>query len=283
MAAPGAAAGSALVYDSDVRLPPLVNELVQLRRYRGLLRLLVVRDLTLRYKRSLLGVWWTILNPLLTTGVMWVVFSAIFRFQTPGNVPFIAYLLSGVLMVTLFQQGINVVGQSVVGSAAVLTKVYVPPEVFAVSAGVAAACNFMLALLPLLVIQLATGAGIPWTIVLVPIPVVAMLALVTGLGLLVATAAIRFADALDLVAIGVVTIGYLTPTFYPISIVPGRYRAAIEVNPIYSYLTVFRELCYGGPAAAWWMWVMMLATAAGALALGAWTFSRRWPHLAAML
>ncbi|GAC1610526.1 MAG: ABC transporter permease [Mycobacteriales bacterium] len=283
MAAPGAAAGSALVYDSDVRLPPLVNELVQLRRYRGLLRLLVVRDLTLRYKRSLLGVWWTILNPLLTTGVMWVVFSAIFRFRTPGAVPFIVYLLSGVLMVTLFQQGINVVGQSVVGSAAVLTKVYVPPEVFAVSAGVAAACNFMLAMLPLLVIQLATGAGIPWTILLVPIPVVAMLALVTGLGLLVATAAIRFADALDLVAIGVVMIGYLTPTFYPITIVPDRYRAAIESNPIYSYLTVFRQLCYGGPAAAWWMWVMMLATAAVALALGAWTFSRRWPHLAALL
>ncbi len=272
----------ALVYDSDHRLPPLVDEGVQLLRYRDLLRLLVVRDLTLRYKRSLLGVWWTLLNPLLTTAVMWIVFSNIFRFPT-GDVPFIVYLLSGVLLLNFFSQGINGVGVSLVSSANILTKVYVPPVVFAVSAALAAAVNFLVSLLPLLAVQIVTGTGIPWTALLVPLPALALLALVTGLGLLVAAAAIRFADTLDLVAILVVLLGYLTPTFYPVEIVPDRFRLAIDANPLYSYLLVFRSLAYEGDLGPWWAWSVMAGTAVTALVVGTWLFSRRWRSLAVML
>jgi ABC-type polysaccharide/polyol phosphate export permease len=270
------------IYDSDLRLPPLLDEVQQLRRFRDLLRLLIVRDLTLRYKRSLLGVWWTLLNPLLTTAVMWVVFSNIFRFPT-GDVPFIVYLLSGVLLVTFFSQGLNNVSVSVVGSASILTKVYVPPVVFAVSAATAAAVNFAVSLVPLLVIQLLTGTGVPWTALLVPIPALSLLAAVTGLGLMVAATAIRFADTLDLVAIFVILIGYLTPTFYPISIVPDRFRLFIEVNPLYSYLLVFRGLVYEGAFAPWWCWAVMLGTALVFLTVGTYVFSRRWRSLAVML
>jgi ABC-2 type transport system permease protein len=276
------AAPSRDVYDSDLRLPPLLDELEQLRRYRDLLRLLIVRDLTLRYKRSLLGVWWTLLNPLLTTAVMWIVFSNIFRFPT-GDVPFIVYLLSGVLLVTFFSQGLNNVSVSVVGSAGILTKVYVPPVIFAVSAATAAAVNFTVSLVPLLAIQLATGTGVPWTALLVPVPALALLALVTGLGLMVAATAIRFADTLDLVAIFVVLVGYLTPTFYPLSIVPEGLRLFIEANPLYSYLRVFRGLVYEGAFAPWWSWAVMLGTAALFLTAGTYVFSRRWRSLAVML
>ncbi len=271
-----------LVYDSDHRLPPLLDEVSQLVRYRDLLRLLVVRDLTLRYKRSLLGVWWTLLNPLLTTTVMWIVFSNIFRFPT-GDVPFIVYLLSGVLLLNFFAQGINGVGVSLVSSASILTKVYVPPVVFAVSAALAAAVNFLVSLLPLLVVQLATGTGIPWTALLVPLPGLALLALVTGLGLLVAAAAIRFADTLDLVSILVVLVGYLTPTFYPVDIVPDRFRFVIDINPLYSYLLVFRSLVYEGGPGPWWAWTVMAVTSIASLVVGTWLFSRRWRSLAVML
>jgi ABC-2 type transport system permease protein len=270
------------VYDSNLRLPPLLDEVDQLRRFSGLLRLLIVRDLTLRYKRSMLGVWWTLLNPLLTTAVMWVVFSNIFRFPT-GDVPFIVYLLSGVLLVIFFSQGLNNVGVSVVGSASILTKVYVPPVVFAVSAAVAAGVNFTVSLLPLMVVQLVTGTGIPLTALLVPLPALALLGLVTGLGLLVAATAIRFADTLDLVAILVVLLGYLTPTFYPVSIVPDHFRIFIELNPLYSYLLVFRGLVYEGAFAPWWAWTVMATTSLLTLGLGAYVFSRRWRSLAVML
>lgn len=271
-----------VTYDSDNRQPPLLAELSNLHTYRGLLRLLVVRDITLRYKRSVLGVWWTLLNPLLTTAVLWLVFSQVFRFETPG-VPFIVYLLSGVLVVNYFSQGLASVSGSLVASAGVLTKVYVPPEVFAMSAAAAAAVNFLLSLIPLLVIQVLTGTGVAWTAFLLLVPALCVLALITGLGLLVATAAIRFADALDLVGIFVILLGYLTPTFYPLSIVPENFRIFIYSNPLFSYVEVFRQLVYGGTFAPLWNWAVMFGTASGALALGAYVFSRRWAALAASL
>ena len=271
------------VYDSDTRYPPVVAEARNLYNYRGLLKLLVIRDVTVRYKRSVLGLWWTLLNPLLTTAIMYLVFSQIFRFVIPGGVPFAVYLLSGVLLMNFFALSLNAVGVSLVSSASIITKVYVPAEVFAVSAAIAAGVNFVLSLLPLLIVLVITGVGIPWSILLIPVPAVAMLFLVTGLGLLVATAAIRFHDTLDLVAVVVVLLGYLTPTFYPLSIVPPQYQWVIMSNPLYAYLTIFRQLAYGAPAAPWWCWLVMTITSLGALSLGAWTFSRRWRSLAVLL
>ena len=84
-----------LVYDSASRHSPFGQALVDLYGYRGLVRLVVQRDLTVRYKRSLLGVSWTVLNPVLTSLVMWAVFNAIFHPKIPGHVPYIVYLLSG--------------------------------------------------------------------------------------------------------------------------------------------------------------------------------------------
>lgn len=269
-------------YDSDRRQAPIVQEIHDLYEFRGLLRLLIVRDLTLRYKRSVLGVWWTLLNPILTTTVMWIVFSNIFRFPT-GEVPFIVYLLSGILLITFFSQGLNNVAVSVVGSASILTKVYVPPVVFAVSAACAAAVNFLVSLVLLLGIQLATGTGVPLTALLIPLPALALLALVMGLGLVVSATAIRFADTLDLVAIGVVMISYLTPTFYPVSIVPAHFRTLIEANPLYSYLTVFRALSYESGFGPWWCWVVIVVSSAVTLIVGVYAFSRRWRSLAVML
>jgi ABC-type polysaccharide/polyol phosphate export permease len=132
---------STLVYDSDARQPPIIAEARHLHEFRGLLKLLVVRDITVRYKRSVLGLWWTLLNPLLTSAIMYLVFSQIFRFAVPGDVPFVVYLLSGVLLINFFALALNAVGVSLVSSAGIITKVYVPGEVFAVSAALAAGVN----------------------------------------------------------------------------------------------------------------------------------------------
>jgi ABC-type polysaccharide/polyol phosphate export permease len=157
-----------------------ISEIQNLWDYRGLVRLLVVRDLTVRYKRSTLGVWWTVLNPLLAMVILWIVFGQIFRFSVPG-IPYIVYLLSGIIFFTFFSQGVYAAGSAIVNNSSILTKVAVPPEVFSVSAAAAAAANFIISLVPLLMIQLATGTGIPWTVVLVPIPILALLLLIAGI------------------------------------------------------------------------------------------------------
>ena len=270
------------LYDSDQPRRPIATELTNLWAYRGLLKLLVTRDLTVRYKRSTLGVWWTLLNPLLTMTVLWIVFSQFFRFDMPG-VPYIAYLLSGILLITFFAQGVIATGSSIVNSASVLSKVYVPAEVFAVAAAVAALVNFLISMIPLLAIQLITGVGVPWTALLVPIPAFFMLLLVAGLGLLVASAAVFFYDVLDLTAVLTQLLGYLTPTFYPISIVPERFLPLIYANPLYSYLTIFRGFIYEGVFAPTWTFVVMILSSIIVLLIGVWVFTRSWKNLVVVL
>lgn len=271
------------VYDSEILPTPLMGTLRSLHEYSGLIRLLIVRDLTVRYKRSVLGVWWTILNPLLTAGVMWLVFSAVFRFAIPGGIPFIVYLLSGLLVVGFFGQGLIVTGNSMVNSTSILTKVYVPPQVFAVASSAAQSVNFLLSLLPLLLIQVIVGVGIPWTALLLPAPVVLLLALITGLGLMLATVAIRFQDVMDLIAVGVTLLTYATPTFYPISIVPEQYQFFVKLNPIYWYVDVFRHLLYGGDLGPGRAWAIIFVTSSVAFVGGVTLFARRWRSLAVML
>ena len=274
---------STFVYDSDQARRPLVSELRNLWTYRGLLRLLVTRDLTVRYKRSTLGVWWTLLNPLLFMLVLWMVFGQFFRFEIPGETPYIVYLLSGIVFITFFAQGLIATGSSIVNSSSILTKVFVPPEVFALSSSLAALVNFAISLLPLIAVQLITGVGVPWTVLLVPIPAFCMLMLVAGLGLIVASAAVFFYDVLDLAAVGVQILTCLTPTFYPISIIPERFLLIVQTNPLYSFLLVFRGFVYEGVFAPGWAFAVMIGTALGFLILGAWVFARSWKSLVILI
>ncbi len=273
---------STAVYDSAQLRKPLLTEFRNLWEFRGLIRLLVGRDITVRYKRSALGVWWTLLNPLLTMSILWIVFSQFFRFQIP-DVPFAVYLLSGMLVITLFAQGVNATGAAMVNNAGVLSKVYVPPEVFAFSSGLAAATNFIIALIPLLLIQLGTGVGIPWTVVLVPIPLLFLLAFTVGVGLLIAAAAVYFYDVLDLTNVFIQLVSYLVPTFYPISIVPAKFLWIIQSNPLYSFVKVFRGFVYEGGFAPWWNFVVMGLSGVLILTLGVWVFSRSWKNLVVLL
>ncbi|HEX9890145.1 MAG TPA: ABC transporter permease [Nitriliruptorales bacterium] len=273
---------STVDYDSDAPRRPLVTELRNVIAFRGLIRLMVMRDLTVRYKRSVLGVWWTILQPLLTSAVMWLVFSQIFG-EGVSEVPFAVYLVSGVLFMTAFAQGVQSTGSAIVDSRGVLAKVRVPAEVFSFSAAVAALANFAITLIPLLAIQLIAGVGIPWTIVLVPIPALALLCAMAGIGMLVAAAAVYFYDVLNLTGVITQLIMYLTATFYPLEIVPDRFVIFVELNPMYSYLTTFRAFVYGGTFPELWQFAYMVGSALFILMLGVWAFSRAWRNLVVLL
>jgi len=267
------------VYDSDAPRTPILTELRNLYRYRGLIRLLVAKDLTVRYRRSILGAGWTLLQPLLTTAVMWVIFSNVFHRDGREGVPFIVYLLSGVIVAHTFTQGVVAAGSAIVSSRPILTKMHVPPEVFSYTAALSAGAHFLISLALLLVAQLATGVGVPWTFLLVPIPLVCLLALVTGLGLIVAASAVRFYDVIPLTAVLAGLAAYLIPTFYPIDMIGPKFQVIIKANPLYSYLKVLRGFVYEGRFAEGWTFIVMGGSAALALALGVWIFSRSWKSM----
>ncbi len=273
------------IYDTDAPRRPLIDEVKTFWTRRSLISLLVVRDLTLRYKRSVLGVWWTILNPVLTTAVMWFVFSQIFtRVADDPTVPFVVYLLSGVLLIsTFFAQGVIAAGSSLVNSREILSKIRVEGEIFAFTAALAAGVNFVIGLVVLAVVQVATGIGIPWTMVLVPLPAIAMLALVTGIGMMIAAAAVHFFDVLDFVRVLIQLAIWMVPTFYPIEMLPDSFQTLVKINPLYSYLVVFRDLMYGGTISPWWNFAVMIGTAIAAFVIGVWIFARSWRNLAVLL
>jgi ABC-type polysaccharide/polyol phosphate export permease len=160
----------------------------------------------------------------------------------------------------------------------------VPPVIFAFSAALSGAVNFLLALVPLLAIQLALGVGVPWTILFVPLLLTFLLAMIAGIGLFLSTFAIRFDDVLNFVNNAVlVLVAYATPVFYPVTIVPAEYRKLFYLNPMYSYVTVFRYLDYGGTMPSWHTFTIVLATGIVGLAVGLWVFVRRWPSVAVLL
>lgn len=272
------------VYDSAQARRPLITEFQNFWKHRGLIRLLVTRDLTVRYKRSVLGVSWTLLNPLLTTAIMWVVFGQLFagRFGATDEV-YVVYLLAGVLFMGFFSQGVLSTGSAIRGASSILSKVYVPAEIFALASSLAAGVNFIIGLLPLVVVQFISGTNLPWTAILVPLPALAMLAFVTGLGMLVASAAVYFNDVLDLTRVGVQLLTYLTPVFWPVSIVPERFLSFVHANPVFSYLDVFRDLMYRGVMPEMWQVAMVGTSAIVFLGLGVWAFSKVWATLVSQL
>ncbi len=270
------------VYDSAAPGTALGRELGEFWRRRGLVRLLVTRDLVLRYKRSLLGVWWTLLNPLLKMLVLWAVLSGVFKAADIG-VPYIVYLGSGILVVTFFEQAVQASGGSLVNSSGVISKVHVPAPSFAISAVLAAGVTMLISVIPLLIIQVATGVGIPWTIVLVPLPAIALMAMAAGVGLVVASAAVRLYDVLDFTTVLLQLLAFVTPTFYPLSSVSEPYRTIIEANPLTQVLIVMRGFFYEGTFAAWWSFAYIFATGALALAIGLTIFARTWRTSVVML
>ena len=269
-------------YDSALVARPFAGPLGEIWGRRRLLRVLVARDLILRYKRSLLGVWWTLLNPLLRMVVMWAVLSSVFRPEAIG-VPYVVYLLSGLVVVIFFEQSVLSAGCSLVNSTTILSKVYVPPQLFALSAVLAAGATLLVSLAVLAVIQLAVGVSLPVTALLLPVPVLSLLMLGTGVGLLVAAAAVRVHDVVDFMTVVLQLTAFVTPTFYPLASVSEPWRSVIEVNPLTQVVLLLRAVMYEGTLPGWPTWVAAIGAGAGALLLGAFVLARSWRGSAAML
>jgi ABC-type polysaccharide/polyol phosphate export permease len=115
------------------------------------------------------------------------------------------------------------------------------------------------------------------------LPLIMFLAMISGIGFFLATYAIKYDDILNLVSVIMVLVGYITPVFYPITIVPARFRKLYYVNPVFPYIEVFRYLAYGGPSPSWVAFAYILVSGTVGFAIGLRVFVRRWPSLAVLL
>ncbi len=230
-------------YDSAAVRSPAVQELRELWRYRDLLQLLVSNSIKTRYKRSALGVVWTLLNPLLTTIVLTVALSQLFKFQLQ-NYP--VYLLSGLVAWNFFAQTVTQVMHTLIWGSSLMKRIYVPRTIFAVSVVGNGLVNLLLALVPLLLIMLFVGQPLHWTLVLLPFSILALAMFTTGLALLLSTVAVYFVDLVEMVGIVFTAWFYLTPVIYPLDVVPPKFAWLIRLNPMSYFIEAFRSLIYDG-------------------------------------
>jgi ABC-type polysaccharide/polyol phosphate export permease len=251
--------------------------------YRELIKVLVSRDLTVRYRRSVLGIFWTMLNPLLTTLVLWFVFVGLFGGRLPDNQQYAPFVLSGVLVLTFFNQGFNQAADSLTSSYGIISKVYVPPQVFAFAGSISNAVNFMLGCIALILVSIVSGSGVNLIAPMSLVFLISMVFYVTGLGLIVATIYIRFDDTRNIVIVLLQLMTYLTPIFYPKNILSEPIKFIVNLNPLTSYLEVFRYVFCNTGIASLFDWIYMTLSGILFFYVGLKIFTRKWPTLVAMM
>ena len=213
------------------------------RRYSFLMKQLILRDFKSRYKRSVLGVLWSFLNPLLTMLVQYVVFSTLFR----GDIPnYSLYLLTGIVCFNFFSEATSNASQSIVDNTPLITKVYVPKIIYPTASVVSSAINLLLSIIPLVIVMLITGAYPKPAMLLLPYGLLCLIFLSTGIGLVLATGMVFFKDVQFLWNILVMLWMYMTPIFYPASIIPAPLLPIYRCNPMYQVVTFCRTILIDG-------------------------------------
>ena len=252
-------------------------------KYAQLIRLLVNRELTLRYKRSVIGIGWTLLNPVLTSAVLWYVFSFVFAARLPSGQQFAPYLMAGILLNTFFNQGLMQSAESIASNGGVLTKIYVPPQIFAISSALAGLANFFIGMFPLAIVCYISGQSLAWSLPLVLLVGIALALLTAGLGLALSIMFIRFDDTRNIVNVLLMILMYLTPIFYPVSVMNETMQRIIHWNPLTSYLEIFRWAFSNNANPTLFNWLYMSFWSIFALLLGTYVFRKYWPRTVAML
>jgi len=219
------------------------EEFLQLLHYKDLLINLVLRDLTVRYKRSVLGFAWTMVHPLINTVVFTVVFSTIFRF---GIKDFVIYFLSGYQLWLLFSQTTTLSSRCIITNSQLLKKVYLPKTIFVFSILLSELVNFALSMLPLLVLVMIIGNGLSLALLFLPIPLIIMSIFTLGISFILAAATVFFNDIMDIYQLLLMPWMYLTPIVYPLDIVPAKFLPILKLNPMYYIIDCFRTPIYLG-------------------------------------
>lgn len=221
--------------------------MTDLLRYRDLVLALVARDLKVRYRRSMIGFVWTMLQPLLTMLVLRTVFSSLFQAKST-EVPYnyAVFVLAGLLFWNFFSQSIVSSMNSLRGNAGLLQKLPVPTIVFPLATVLSGLVNLVLALVPLFLILLITGHPLRPSLFFLPVSILVVALFTLGAGLLLAPLSVFFSDVVELVGMVLTLLMYLTPVIYPKDIVPADWRWVVRFNPIRSILEVFRDPIYQG-------------------------------------
>jgi ABC-type polysaccharide/polyol phosphate export permease len=212
-------------------------------RYHELIWALAMKELKIRYKRSVLGFLWALLNPMLQCLVLTIVFSTVLRMNIWH---YAIFLLSMILPWTFFAQSVSYSAESIVGNGDLIKKVSVAKSVFPLAAVVSNLINFVLSLIPLALVVIALRHPFHATWTLLPVPLLALTIFTVGATLFFAAANVFYRDIAHILQVVLQVWFYLTPILYSIDFFPAQWRWVFRLNPLIFVMNDFRMSVYWG-------------------------------------
>lgn len=221
----------------------MFRTLRELWRYRELAFILVEKEMKLRYRRSILGFAWTMLNPLLTMVILTLVFSHAMRIPVDK---FPVFLLSALLPWNFFSQSLTGGSMSIVHNESLLKNVYTPRAIYPIALVASHLVNLLLAFIPLILVMLWQGVPLTWSLVALPLCLVILGVFTTGVVLAFSAWTVFFRDLRQILEVALQAIFYLIPIIYPLTVIPQKYLWAFEWNPLVHMIFPFRSIFLEG-------------------------------------
>ena len=213
------------------------------KKFRPLLGELIARDIKTKYRKSVLGVLWTLLNPLFMMIILSVVFSNLFKFDVEY---FPVYLLSGQLIFNFYSDATTASMSAIMDNGSLLKKIYVPKYLFVLSRVFSSTINLLASFTALILVMLAMRVELHYTVLLVSIPLIFIVLFSLGVGLILSAITVKFRDIMHLYSVFVTALMYLTPVIYPMSILPKWLSPIVRANPVTNILIMFRDVMLNG-------------------------------------
>ena len=248
-----------------------VEAYVTFNRYKFLMKQLVSRDFKKKYKRSVLGFGWTILNPLLMMSVQYLIFSTLFKSSIEN---FITYLLTGIVLMNFFTESVGLGLTSIIDNAHLINKVYMPKGIYPLSRVLSSTVNLLLAMIPLLLVAVIAGSPVSKAMLLIPIGLFFLILFCFGMVLLLSTSMALFKDTFFIWNVLSTLWMYMTPIFYPIEIIPQQFLGIYKLNPMYQFITFMRTILISGQAPTPMNYLGCIVSAVVILLIGNYVFKK---------
>ena len=252
----------------------VTNILERFNKYNFLFEELVKRDFKKRYKRTILGIFWSMLNPLLQLFVMAMVFTHFFGRDTPH---FLIFIFSGLLVFNFFSESTSQGMQSLMANSGIFTKVKVPKYLFLLSQNVSSLLNFGMTLVVFFLFALIDGVGFSLRFLLLIYPVFTLTIFNIGMGLVLSALFVFFKDIQYLYGILTRLIMWMSAIFYSIETFSITAQRLFLLNPVFAHIHYFRLVVLHGVVPAWHIHLICVGYAIGAMAIGSY-FYKRYNH-----
>ena len=259
------------IYDSAKLINPFVDEINSLFENRFILKRMIYTNFKTRYKRSYLGVIWSLLNPLLNMVVFVVIFSNLFRFDIPH---YPLYIFAGNMIFSFYSSSTAEAMMQNIGNGPMIRRVYLPKTVYVISGIGINGINLILTAIPFIIIAFIDKVEYSSALFLI-IPAILLLTFfVVGMSLLVATITTYLNDFSQIWSVILTLWMYLTPLFYPETIIPDEFIVAFRLNPMYIFVTLFRDPVLYQKIPDPVLWINGSLYGFGVLILGWWIFTK---------